>query len=309
MYGITETTVHVTYRALTASDAERPGPSPIGVPLPDLRIYILDGQRQPVPVGVTGELLIGGAGVARGYSGRSGLTAERFVPDPFSGVPGARLYRTGDRVRWSPDGRLEFVGRLDDQLKVRGFRVEPGEVETCLRRCPGVADAVVELRDERLVAYVLPAPGAAVRTADLRGALGRSLPDYMIPTTFVPLTELPLTASGKVDRRALPAPEPPRAYEPPRTPVEELLAGVWQELLGLERVGAGDSFFELGGHSLTATQLLARLRSALGLELPLQLVFEQPVLADLAATVSVRLLGAEDGADELLTALGREARR
>ncbi|HEX6037441.1 amino acid adenylation domain-containing protein, partial [Longimicrobium sp.] len=254
MYGITETTVHVTYRPLTEADVFGGSGSPIGRAIPDLRLYVLDPARRPVPVGVPGELYVGGAGVARGYLNRPELTAERFVDDPFA--PG-RLYRTGDRVRWLADGTLEYLGRLDEQVKIRGFRIELGEIEARLAEHPEVREAVVLAREDvpgekRLVAYVV---GEAEADA-LRARLRQSLPEYMVPAAFVPLDALPLTANGKLDRKALPAPEGDAyaraGYEAPLGEVEAALAEIWGEVLGLERVGRWDHFFELGGHSLLA---------------------------------------------------------
>jgi amino acid adenylation domain-containing protein len=292
MYGITETTVHVTYRVLTAADAAAGQGSVVGRAIPDLWVYVLDRQGQPAPVGVVGELYVGGAGVARGYLNRPGLTAERFVPDPFGGVAGARLYRTGDLARWLPGGELEYRGRIDHQVKLRGHRIELGEVETTLESHAGVRQAVVVLRedapdDQRLVAYVVTAGGGPT-AAELRGWVKERLPDYMVPAAFVLLGELPLTAHGKVDRRALPPPgeaEAAGTYTAPRTPLEEVLAGIWAEVLGRERVGIHDNFFELGGHSLLASRLVARIRDEFELDFPLQGLFESPTVAGLAAAM------------------------
>ncbi|HEX8694770.1 MAG TPA: non-ribosomal peptide synthase/polyketide synthase, partial [Longimicrobium sp.] len=301
MYGITETTVHVTYRPITREDVERGEASVIGVPIPDLRLYLLDGSLRPVPLGVPGEIHVGGAGVARGYLGRPALTAERFVPDPYGSVPGARLYRSGDLARRSGDGELEYLGRGDQQVKVRGFRIEPGEIEAALLRHPGVREAVVLAREDRpgekrLVAYVVADawPGADA----LRAHLSARLPDYMVPGALVELDALPLTPSGKVDRRALPAPElaAERPYVAPRTAAEEVLAEIWSAVLGVERVGAEDNFFELGGHSLVATRVVSRARHAFGVELPLRAVFEAQTVRALAARVEA-LRGSEAEAD------------
>jgi amino acid adenylation domain-containing protein len=291
MYGITETTVHVTYRELGWADVEQAGASPIGARIPDLRTYLLDPAGEPVPVGVPGELYVGGAGVARGYLGRPELTAERFVADPFGGEPGARLYRSGDLGRWRADGSLEYLGRTDHQVKVRGFRIELGEIEARLQEHPGVRDAVVLARedtpgDTRLVAYVVGDESAGAEA--LRAHLGQALPAYMVPAAYVRLEEWPLTAHGKLDRKALPAPEgdayAARAYEAPVGPAEQALAEVWTEVLGIERVGRHDNFFELGGHSLLAVQVIARMRQR-GLHLEVRALFTAPTLAELAAEV------------------------
>ncbi|HEX6040944.1 phosphopantetheine-binding protein, partial [Longimicrobium sp.] len=257
----------------------------------------------PVPAGVPGELLLGGAGVARGYLGRPGLTAERFVPDPFADAPGARLYRTGDRARWRGDGALEFLGRADTQVKVHGYRIEPGEVEAALLRDPRVREAVVVARervpgDTRLVAYVVPRGDGALSPAGARAGLRERIPDYMVPAAFVLVDALPLTPNGKVDRRALPAPawEDAAAHVAPRTAVEEMVAGIWADVLRRDRVGVLDDFFALGGHSLLATQVLSRLREALGVEVPLRVLFEAPTVEALARAAEDQLILALDPA-------------
>ncbi|HZG43251.1 MAG TPA: amino acid adenylation domain-containing protein, partial [Longimicrobium sp.] len=286
MYGITETTVHVTYRPLSREDVFGGSGSPIGRAIPDLRLYVLDPARRPVPIGVPGELYVGGAGVARGYLNRPELTAERFVDDPFA--PG-RLYRTGDRVRWRADGTLEYLGRLDEQVKVRGYRIELGEIEAALRQARGVADCAVVVRedatgDRRLAAYIV----GDAETEALRAYVRQSLPEYMVPSAFVFMDALPLTANGKLDRRALPAPDLASAeetYMAPRTPVEEVLAGLWAEVLRLERVGVEESFFDLGGHSLLATRVVSRVRAVFSVELPLRALFEGPTVAEMAVRV------------------------
>ena len=305
MYGITETTVHVTYRPVTAADlAAHPGSSPIGRPIPDLKLYVLDKHLQPVPIGVPGEIHVGGAGVARGYLNRPALTAERFIPDPFSGRPGARLYRSGDLARYRPDGELEYLGRADDQVKIRGHRVELGEIEAALGRDPAVREAAVLVRqdtpgDPRLVAYVVGVNGQAPPVGDLRDRLKEELPPYMLPSAIVALEALPLTANGKVDRRALPAPEGDRpssgsTYVAPRTPTEAAVAATWAEVLALGRVGIHDDFFDLGGHSLLALQVVARLRDAFaeGAGITLRELFEAPTVAGLAALVDAARAGA-----------------
>ncbi|HEV3050026.1 MAG TPA: amino acid adenylation domain-containing protein, partial [Longimicrobium sp.] len=281
-YGPTETTV-----CATSARCEADGRAPaIGGALENVRVYVLDAVGRPAPVGVAGELYVGGVGVARGYLGRPGLTAEKFVPDPFSGESGARLYRTGDRVRWSARGELEFVGRVDAQVKVRGFRIEPGEIEGALRRHAAVRECVVVAREDvpgekRLVAYVVGDVEAGV----LREHLLRELPEYMVPSAFVLLDALPLTPNGKLDRKALPAPDFAPAedrYVAPRTPVEEALAEIWAEVLRLDRVGVKESFFELGGHSLLATRVVSRVRAVFDIDLPLRALFEGPTVEELA---------------------------
>ncbi|HEX8362093.1 MAG TPA: amino acid adenylation domain-containing protein, partial [Longimicrobium sp.] len=287
-YGPTEATVWSTVQEVGADDAGEPA---IGRPIANTRVYVLDAGGEPVPVGVAGELYIGGAGVARGYLGRPALTAERFVADRLGGRPGARLYRTGDLGRWLPDGTIEFLGRADFQVKVRGFRVEPGEIEARLCSHPGVRDAVVVVRADasggrRLVAYFAGSAPAEV----LRGHLADHLPEHMVPSAFVRLEALPVTPNGKVDRRALPEPEPEahetREYAAPVGEVERALAEIWGEMLGLERVGRNDHFFELGGHSLLAAQAVSRARRVLGAELALADLFTHPTPAALARRVA-----------------------
>ncbi|HLL45145.1 MAG TPA: amino acid adenylation domain-containing protein, partial [Longimicrobiaceae bacterium] len=285
LYGPTETTIWSTVeRVLSGADAVT-----IGRPIANTQVYLLDRDLEPVPVGAVSELYLGGEGVARGYLGRPGLTAERFVPDPF-GTAGARLYRTGDRVRWRPDWKLEYLGRSDHQVKVRGYRIELGEIEAALREAPQVREAVVVVHDagapgdRRLVAYVVATEGASAAAAELRAHLRERLPEHMVPGVFVALEQLPLTGSGKIDRRALPAPEhgPVGAYLAPRTAAEEVLADIWAEVLGTTRVGVEDSFFELGGHSLLAIRVVSRVRQAFGTELPLRALFQMPTVAALA---------------------------
>jgi len=293
LYGPSEDTTYSTYALIGRNDTQ----VPIGRPISNTRVYVLDGDLSPVPIGVGGELYIGGHGLARCYLGRAGLTADRFVPSSFG--DGERLYRTGDLVRYLADGNLEFLGRIDHQVKLRGFRIELGEIETALRGHGGVKDAVVIARedtpgDKRLVAYVVAADEAAVDAGDLRGHLKRSLPDYMVPSAFVMLKALPLTPNGKIDRRALPAPEDDAVirgeYVEPRTPTEEVLAAIWCEVLKLDRVGVHDNFFELGGHSLLAMRLMARLRDAFQIELPLRALFEAPTVGE----ISVKLAQQQD---------------
>ncbi len=277
---------------------------PIGRPIQHLRLYIVNRLFEPVPVGVSGELWIGGIGVGRGYLEDCARTAESFVPDPFGDAPGARLYRTGDLARYRPDGTIEYVGRVDHQVKVRGFRIELGEIESCLTDQEDVREAAVVVREDRpgerrLAAYVVPQEGRSIDSDGLRTALQGQLPEYMVPSIVLTLDFLPRTPNGKVDRRALPAPDlsglQDASYLAPRTVTEELLAGIWADILGLERVGVRDHFFELGGHSLLATQVVSRIRNAFHIELPLRAAFECPTIADLAATVDrVRAEGSGD---------------
>jgi amino acid adenylation domain-containing protein len=293
MYGITETTVHVTYRPLTQADVAASLGSVIGRPIPDLTLYVLDALMQPVPLGVAGELYVGGAGVARGYLHRPALTAERFVPDPFSQFSGARLYKSGDLARRLPNGDLEYLGRIDQQIKIRGFRIELGEIEAVLRRHEAVRDAVVLARtddgsDLRLVAYLVLESDAALSMDQIRAFLLEKLPDYMVPTVFVPLPDLPLTTNGKLDRRALPKPDSNSIarsgeYVAPRTELERTLAAIWRDTLHVEQVGIHDNFFELGGHSLLATQVITRARHLTGRDVSLRLLFEAPTIAAFAA--------------------------
>ncbi|MER6146361.1 amino acid adenylation domain-containing protein [Streptomyces sparsogenes] len=302
-YGPTETTIWSTAALLKQqSPGTRTGTgtgvgvgvgvggSVVGRPLGNTRVYVLDGGLRPVPVGVVGELYVAGAGVARGYLGRPGLTGERFVADPFGGV-GSRMYRTGDVVRWLPDGQLEFVGRADAQVKVRGFRIEPGEIETVLAADEAVAQAVVLVRedrpgDKRLVGYVVAADaGVGVDRGRVLSAAGQRLPEYMVPSALVVLDRLPLTPNGKVDRKALPAPDYTVSVTRrlPRTPAQEILCELFAEVLGVAEVGIDDSFFALGGHSLLATRLISRIRTTLGMELGIRVLFESPTVAGLSA--------------------------
>ncbi|WHX16504.1 non-ribosomal peptide synthase/polyketide synthase [Streptomyces malaysiensis subsp. malaysiensis] len=291
MYGPTETTIWSTAWPVTSEAAGAPR---IGRPIANTRVYVLDGGLRPVPAGVPGELYIAGEGVVRGYHGRSGLTSERFVADPFDRTGGGRMYRTGDLVRWTAEGELEYLSRVDDQVKLRGFRIELGEIETVLAGHDGVAQAAVLVRedrpgDKRLVAYLVPAAdGGVPGGAELRRHVAERLPDYMVPSAFMTLDAFPLTPNGKLDRRALPAPD----YGPgstggraPRSPREEILCGLFAEVLGLESVTIDDDFFGLGGHSLLATKLVSRIRSVLDVELAVRRVFEAPTVAELAAVL------------------------
>jgi amino acid adenylation domain-containing protein len=311
VYGITETTVTSTlYKRDAPTDtADRRNELPIGRPVANTRIYILAADMQPVPVGVRGELYIAGEGLARGYLHRADLTAQKFVPHPFSFEGGERLYRTGDVARFLPDGNIEFLGRQDKQVKVRGYRIELGEIEAALAEHEGVRECVALVRDwgageKRIVAYVIAAQTSLPPTAlDLRTFLQPSLPPYMIPAAFILMDEWPLTPNGKVDTGALPAPDAGRpetagAYVAPRIPIEETLAEIWQEVLGIERVGVYDDFFELGGHSLLAMRLISRLREAFDVELPLRSILDTPNVAGLAIVV-VQGQAADLDADEM----------
>ncbi len=289
MYGITETTVHVTYRPIRASDLANGAGSVIGERIPDLQIYVLDAARKPVPVGVPGELYVGGGGLARGYLHRPALTAERFVVHPWS-KEGARLYRTGDRGRYLAHGDLEYLGRVDRQVKVRGFRIELGEIEAVLAQHADVSESVVMARDDdgetRLVAYVVAADEQELTVGELRSHMKERLPEYMVPSAFVLLDRLPLTTNGKVDRRALPAPEDSRlelgeAYVAPETEAEQILAGVWAEVLKVERVGVRDNFFALGGDSIRSVNVLSLARER-GLNFTLQQLFQYQTIRELA---------------------------
>ena len=301
VYGPTESTTFSTWHPVSEVSAEG-RTVPIGRPLSNTRLYVLDGDLAPAPAGVVGELFLGGDGLAWGYLGHPHLTAEKFLPDPFAGEPGCRLYRTGDRVRLLPDGNVEFVGRVDHQVKLRGFRIELGEIESALSAHPEVREAVVLAREDepgerRLVAYVVPTAGASgPLAAAWRGFLQQRLPDYMVPAAFVVLDALPLTPNGKLDRRGLPAPEreQPTASAPeaaPRTVAEELLAEIWAQALGIARLGVHDDFFALGGHSLLATRVMTRVRHSFHVELPLRALFEAPTVAQLALRIDEQRRG------------------
>jgi amino acid adenylation domain-containing protein len=316
-YGPTESTVVTTSAVVAPRSGTVDAAPPIGRPVANTQVYVLDSHLRPVPVGVSGELYVGGAGLARGYLNRAELTAERFIPDPFGGEPGARLYRTGDLVRWLSGGELDFVGRADEQVKIRGFRIETGEVETALGDHPEIGACVVlAVGDEsnvekRLAAYVVPRSGDEVDSAELRSFLKSRLPEYMIPSVFVRLDELPRTENGKVDRRALPAPDLRQPldgseYVGPRTEVEQVLALLWQELLGVERVGVHDSFFVLGGHSILAAQLLSRMREALRTELSLHQLFETPTIAELSKIIEADLTETGGAGPGPITPVARE---
>jgi amino acid adenylation domain-containing protein len=300
-YGPTEATIAVTY--WICKRVGNQSAVPIGRPIANTQIYILDRYLRPVPIGVTGEIHIGGDSVARGYLNRPELTAEKFIPNPFSNDPGERLYRTGDLARYLPDGNIVFLGRIDHQVKIRGFRIETGEIECVLREHPSVQDvAVIARKDETrdpstplradkcLVAYVVIKQEHETCDIELRSFLKQKLPEYMVPSYFVTLDELPLTLSGKIDRKALPEPDRTRPglgreFVAPRNPTEEILADIWSQVLGIEKVGVYDNFFELGGHSLLATQVVYRARDAFKVELPLRNLVEEPTVARLAEII------------------------
>src|SRR5208282_3949992 len=293
VYGPTETIIDSAYWPCEECNAH--SVVPIGRPIPNAQVYILDGLLRLLPIGATGNLYIGGVGLARGYIGRPDLTGEMFTPDPFSGEPGARLYRTGDLARYRPDGNIEFLGRGDHQVKIRGFRIELGEIEGTLGQHPAVREAIVQAQEvgpgeKRLVAYVVADGESRPTTTELRGFLKDKLPVHMVPAVFVLLEVFPLTANGKVNRHALPTPDDRRpeldeAFVACRTPTEDLLAEIWAQVLGVERVGVHDNFFQLGGHSLLATQVVSRIREAFQVEMPLRRLFEAPTVAGLAESI------------------------
>jgi len=306
LYGITETTVHVTYRPITKEDLFTSRGSLIGVPIPDLELYVLDQSQNPVPIGVPGELYVGGAGLGRGYLNRPELTAERFIANPFPPGAGKRLYRSGDLVRYLANGDIEYRGRIDGQIKIRGFRVELAEIEAVLRQHADVREVAVISRGEkpaekRLMAYVVPAQQAPT-VSELNRFLRQKLPEYMVPAAFMFLDTLPLTANGKIDRRSLPVPDQNRpeqesSFVAPRTPVEELLAQIWAEVLKLEQVGIHDKFFELGGHSLSVSQVASRIQRDFLVVLPLRILFDAPTIADQSAAIVAAQLMQEDASD------------
>jgi amino acid adenylation domain-containing protein len=318
-YGPTETTTfaccHVMGAGAAGGAAEVGATVAIGRPIANTEVYVLSEDLQPLPVGVAGEFYIGGEGLARGYLNRPELTAERFIPNPFSTELGARLYRTGDVVRYLSDGNIEFLGRQDTQVKVRGYRIELGEIEAVLLAHASVREAVVVAREEaagdkRLVGYLV-SEEESITGNELRSYLKERIPEYMIPAVFVMLEAMPLTANGKVDRRALPAPEASRAelesdFVAARTPVEEMVAGMWSEVLGVERVGVHDNFFELGGHSLLATQVVTRVRETFEVELPLRLLFESPTIGELAECIQSARLNHEGLQAPPVLPVGRE---
>ncbi|MGH7829760.1 MAG: phosphopantetheine-binding protein, partial [Candidatus Binatia bacterium] len=273
----------------------------------------------PVPIGVAGEIHIGGAGLARGYLNRPDLTAERFIPNPFSDEPGARVYKTGDLARYLPDGNIEFLGRIDHQVKIRGFRIELGEVEAALARHPAVGETVVLAREDtpgekRLVAYVVPNPDLSPSTSELRSVLKEKLPEYMVPSAFVLLQSLPLTPNGKVDRKALPAPDQSRPeqetpFVPPRSWEQKTIAEIWAQVLKVHQVGSQDNFFDLGGHSLLATQIVSRIREAFAVELPLRSLFEAPTVSGLASVIEQAKKNGAESPGPKISPVSRHLRR
>ncbi|HYV11047.1 MAG TPA: non-ribosomal peptide synthetase, partial [Pyrinomonadaceae bacterium] len=293
-YGPTECSDDVTHYEVQSDPAEQVVRMPIGRALPNTQLYILDREMGLVPVGVQGELYVGGTGVGRGYLYDARRTAESFVPNPFSDVAGERLYRTGDLCRYLPDGEIEFLGRIDDQVKLRGFRIELGEIEAALSSHSGVAEATVVVRednegDKRLVAYVVTTPEQEFSPDELREYLKTQLPEYMTPQVFVRLDALPLTPNGKLDRHSLPAPDyaneaRSKGYQAPRNDLEKIVAEIWCEVLG-EQIGVEDNFFAVGGHSLLATQVVSRVRQRFEIELPLRVMFEAPTIAELSIAI------------------------
>jgi acyl-coenzyme A synthetase/AMP-(fatty) acid ligase/aryl carrier-like protein len=321
MYGITETTVHVTCRPLAAGDIDHAA-SLIGEPIADLQLYLLDEHLEPVPPGVPGEIHVGGAGLALGYLNRPGLTAERFVPNPFGGEPGARLYRSGDLARHGENGDLEYLGRLDQQVKIRGFRIETGEIVSCLETHPAVQHAAVipvrQAGETRLAAYVVAHPWMSPKPAELRAFLRASIPEYMLPFSFTMIDVLPLTPHGKLDRLALPPPLEQQGEVAARsqtpTDVEKSIAAVWAELLGVERVGVDENIFDIGANSILIIQAQARLREC-GWVVPILELFRHPTVAALAAFLTETkrsddslLSAAAERASNLRSARQRRAR-
>jgi amino acid adenylation domain-containing protein len=315
-YGPTENTVVTTSAAVPRGVSNATAMPPIGRPSSNTQVYVLDRHLQLAPIGVAGELHIGGAGLARGYLNRPGLTAEKFIRNPFNGDPDSRLYKTGDLVRWLPDGNLEFLGRIDHQVKVRGNRIELGEIESVLGRHPAVRQSIVLLRgdgrdDKRLLAWVVPALEQLPTSENLREFLRQKLPDYMLPAAFVFLDTLPLTPNGKVDRAALQSPEldtkSESAFARPRTSTEEMLAGIWWAVLGVKQIGVHDNFFALGGHSLLAAQVISRVRNAFQVELPLRDLFDAPTVAGLAQRIDAAVRGAQGLHCQPLTPLAGNA--
>jgi amino acid adenylation domain-containing protein len=313
-YGPAEGSIWVSGAFLDASQIPH-----IGRPIDNIELYLLDSRLRPVPVGVPGELCIGGIGVTWGYLRQPDLTADKYVPHPFSHEPGARLYRTGDLARYLPDGIIDFMGRTDSQVKIRGFRLELGEVESVLGRHPAIREAVVVAHDDgvgdkRLVAYLLTHNGQAPTTTELREYMQQKLPENMVPSVFLLLEEFPLSPNGKVDRRALPSPDATRpelreTFVAPRTQIEEALADIWANVLKLERVGVHDDFFQLGGHSLLATQVISHIREALHVDLSLPLLFDAPTIAALSKIIEKTAEDNAPDAQSTIMPVAREAHR
>jgi amino acid adenylation domain-containing protein len=305
LYGPAEDT---TYSTFTLRNPD--GPETIGRPISNTQVHLLDADLQLVPEGVTGEVYIGGEGLARGYLNRPGLTAERFVPNPFK--RSTRLYRTGDLARYLSDGSLEYLGRMDHQVKIRGYRIELGEIETTIERYPGVSQsAVIATADRKLIAYIATRNVETLDLVALRAFLQTQLPQYMLPAQIVPIAEMPFTPSGKIDRRALPEPDAPQsgdALAAPRTAVEERLAAMWASILKLESVGIHDNFFNLGGNSLLAFQLISRVRDEFNIELPLARVFETPTVAELSGWIDEATARGVDRTAASIKALPRQRR-
>jgi len=318
MYGITETTVHVTYRPLTMADTNQATGSVIGLPLGDLQLYVLDRHQELAATGVAGEMYVGGPGLARGYLNGPELTAERFVPHRFSQQPGQSLYRSGDLARYLANGDLEYLGRIDRQIKIRGFRVELGEIEAVLGQYPGVVECVVIDRETRqheqqLAAYLVVAGAAQPKVEELQAFLKRQLPDYMVPSSFAIIERLPLTVNGKIDRRALPDPESSslrtQEFVLPKSGTQEKLAGIWSIILGRAVIGLHDNFFDLGGHSLLATQVVSRIRDEFGIELPLRSFFEMPTVETLSAKIDQLRSAGLPSRNSSIKRISRESRR
>jgi amino acid adenylation domain-containing protein len=317
-YGPTETTIGSLMLPLSEYDRKRSKRTiPIGRPIANTQVYVLDELGSPCPIGVCGELHIGGVGVARGYLKRAELTAEKFMVDGFSNRSGGRLYKTGDLVRYQPDGQIEFLGRVDDQVKIRGYRIEPGEIESVLLRQTEVKQAVVlaredERQEKRLIAYVVVRNQPAVSEAELQQKIREQLPDYMVPHAVVLMDKLPLTSNGKVDRQALPKPEDvagkKRTNQPPTTSTEQMVAQIWSEVLKVTHLGVHDDFFQLGGHSLLATQVISRIREQFGVGIALRSLFETPRLGSFAAVVDA-VKGTNHPVDVPIQRVSREAYR
>jgi amino acid adenylation domain-containing protein len=310
IYGPTEATVYAT-AWYSSPGADPDAAPPIGRPLTNTRAYVLDAMLRPVPVGVPGELYLAGAGIARGYLHRPGLTATRFVACPFD-APGQRMYRTGDIVRWRPDGNLEYLGRADEQVKIRGHRIELGEIESVLATHPSLAQVAVLAREDQpghkqLVAYFVAAPNQVIDTTELRAHAASKLPDYMLPAAFVTLDHLPLTPNKKLDRKALPAPEwaTTASYVAPRTPTEHILADIWAQILGIDEIGTEDNFFEFGGDSILSIQVISRLRVILGVEISVRSLFTHPTITGLADVIAAGTDAGDSAAAPMIPVLSR----